>query len=254
MFNIADLKGLIPQKVTTPAPIQEIAPTGPKTIVIGSVKHLMAAAQVTKALEEAAKLEAIKLEQEAKLAKIEAEAIPEPKKEFKVDPKKDTKADIQAVVEAKPEVVLKKPEFKPFQKFMPKPAEKPASTESLPKNISTWFMNNLSNLMNGLPVENEVDFFTLMNKLSEDDNLNPPTTHNGLAKIKHFVKTKMTHMFDINKDEFITFNLPSLDKGTMLLGPTPDNNIVLAGNLSSLVAEDWDTLHQSLEKELKLVE
>jgi hypothetical protein len=241
MFNIKDLKGLMPQKNTTPPPIQEIAPTGPKVLKIASVKHLMVAAQVTQALEEAAKLEAIKTEEDAKLAKIAAQKTPEPK------------VDIKAVEVEKDEVVLKKPEFKPFQNLMPKPAEKPKSTEALPKNVSTWFMNNLSNHMNGLPVENEADFFTLMNKLSDDDTLNPPTSHNGLAKIKHFVKTKMTHMFNIDKDEFITFNLPSLDIGTMLLGPTPDNNIVLAGNLSSLANEDWDTLHQSLERELNQV-
>ena len=250
MFNFKNLGNKTPSKEaieTVQAPVQE---AGNRKVVIGSVKHLMAASQVIPMIAKAQEV-------------TKSAAIEEPKEKFKVAINQTQEA-IQSPITAIAEetVELKSPEFKPFEPinyavqepeakaFVEQAVEETSSVEPLPKHVSTWFIKNLSKYMNGQAVENEADFFELMRRLVDDEDLNPTVSHTGLHKIKHFIKKSMSHIFDPNHDEFITFNLPALDEGIMLMGPTPDNNIVLAGNLSSLQAPQWDSLKQSLESQV----
>jgi hypothetical protein len=226
-----------------PAPVKEVIRSSNNNLKIGSVKHLMATAIIAnQALHAAPVIAAPEFEptQETKTEVIKQAAIDTP----------DTIEAKLAPVEIAADEPKAKAEFKSFTQIAPEPMEKKEAIATIPKNVCTWFVNNLSNYMNGLPIEKENDFHTLMNELTQNDELNQAPSHIGLHKVKHFIKTQMGHMFDTSRDEFITINLPALDKGVMLMGPTPDNNIVLAGNLSSLETSDWDNIHKSLQAQI----
>jgi hypothetical protein len=249
MFNLLkrddskNVKNAVAQQA--PAPVKEVIRSSNNNLKIGSVKHLMATAIVTNQAINATADMAAKKEEIAEI-KIKTPEVIAP---IVAETPNTIEAKL-APVEITVDEPVAKAEFKPFTQIAPEPMEKKEAIATIPKNVCTWFVNNLSNYMNGLPIEKENDFHTLMNELTQNDELNQAPSHIGLHKVKHFIKTQMGHMFDTARDEFITINLPALDKGVMLMGPTPDNNIVLAGNLSSLETSDWDNIHKSLQAQI----
>ncbi len=243
MFNFMK-KSVVDTVPTTLEPIQEITSNTPNITKIASVKHLMTTAAIVASVGQSEKIDNQSVE-DSKAISIETKSVTLEQPETA-----ETAISIEAKMDATPTSIEPKLSPRQFTPITQSPRETIEQAPAIPKNVSTWFVNNLSCYMNDQPLDKEGDFYTLMDKLVGDDNLNPAPSHIGLHKVKHFIKTQMGHMFDNSKDEFITINLPALDKGVMLMGPTPDNNIVLAGNLSSLETSDWDRIHQSLQAQI----
>jgi hypothetical protein len=222
------------------APGLEVLRISNNSVKIGSVKHLITTAVVTnQALQASPSIaESVK-----KKIEVVDKSNPLISQTSNIIDTNNTPRIIE-------EEITEKREFKPFTQITPPPKENIEPMKIIPSNVGIWFLNCLNNLMNGLPIEKESDFYILMNEMADNDELNPSPSHIGLHKIKHFIKTQMSHMFDITKNDLEIYNFPSLSKGYMIMGPTPDNNIILAGNLSSLETADWDNIHQSLQAQI----
>jgi hypothetical protein len=209
-------------------------------VKIGPVKHLITTAVV---INQTLQASPAKAETVFKKIEVTDESYP-------LIPQTSNSIDSNNIPRIIEEETTEQREFKPFTQITPAPKENYEATKIIPNNVGIWFLNCLNNLMNGLPIEKESDFYVLMNEMAKNDKLNPSPSHIGLHKIKQFINTQMNHIFDNTKNEFEIYNFPSLSKGYMIMGPTPDNNIILAGNLTSLETADWDNIHQSLQAQV----
>jgi hypothetical protein len=251
MFNLFKKKDTpiviedTPIAIETQAPATEVLRISDNHVKIGSVKHLMTAAIIAN---QAIKINPVIATPELKpIVKTKIEVVD---KESPTVTQTLNTIDTNITPRIIEEDTIEKKEFKPFIQITPPPMENTESMPAIPNKVGIWFLNCVNNLMNGLPIEKESDFYILMNEMADNDELNPSPSHIGLHKIKHFITTQMNHMFDITKNEIEIYNFPSLNKGVMIMGPTPDNNIILAGNLSSLETADWDNIHQSLQAQI----